>query len=184
MEQVLLMARRIREMREICGFSREMAASNLGISVNQYAAFEENGEDIPISVLYRAAQLFRVDLTELMSGKAPHLSTYCHVKKGTGLSIDRYPGYNFQSLANTYKNRVMEPILVTVEPSEKTPALVTHGGQEFNMCLEGVIDLLFENKTIRLEPGDSVYFNPALPHGEVAVGGPAQFLTVITREVQ
>ena len=146
-------------------------------------AFEESGEDIPINVLYRLAQIFKIDLNELMTGKAPHLTTYCHVKKGQGLAIDRYPGYSFQSLAHTYKDKVMEPLLVTVEPSDKA-GLVTHGGQEFNLCLEGTIEVIFEGKTIRLEPGDSIYFDPGQPHAQRAAGGASKFLTVITKEVQ
>lgn len=181
-EDVLQMARRIREMREICGFSLEELSARVGVPSDRFAAFEENGEDIPISVLYHLAQLFKVDLNELMTGQVPHLRTYCHVKKGQGQAVDRYPGYSFQSLAYAYKNRVMEPLLVTVQPSDKELSLVTHGGQEFNLCVEGIIEVLFGGKVIRLEAGDSVYFNPEHPHGQRAVGAPAKFLTVITQE--
>ena len=181
-EDVMQVACRIREMREICGFSVEELASRVGVAPERFAAFEENGDDIPISVMYHLAQIFKVDLTELMTGKAPRLRTYCHVKKGQGQTVDRYPGYSFQSLAYTYQSKVMEPLLVTVEPDGKEPALVTHGGQEFNLCMEGVVEVLFGGKAIRLEPGDSLYFNPVYPHGQRAVGGTAKFLTVITQE--
>lgn len=181
-EDVLQMARRIREMREICGLTLEDLSGRVGVPADRFAAFEENGEDIPISVLYHLAQIFKVDLSELMTGQSPHLHTYCHVRKDQGQAVDRYPGYRFQSLAHAYKSRVMEPLLVTVEPGDKAPSLVTHGGQEFNLCVEGVVEVLFAGKTIRLEPGDSVYFNPVYPHGQRAVGAPAKFLTVITQE--
>jgi quercetin dioxygenase-like cupin family protein len=74
----------------------------------------------------------------------------------------------------------MEPLLVTMEPVDYTPDPVAHGGQEFNLCLEGTMELLFDGKVIRLEAGDCVYFNPSRPHGQRAVGGKARFLTVIT----
>jgi transcriptional regulator with XRE-family HTH domain len=169
-------------MREICGFSVQEIADKLSLSSESYEQYEENGEDIPINVLYRLSQLFEVDLNELMTGNAPHLDTYCHVVKGRGLSVDRYPGYRFLSLAHTYRNRVMEPLLVTVDVSDKDPELVCHGGQEFNLCLTGVIEVLFDGKVIRLEPGDTLYFNPSRPHGQRAVGIQSTFLTVITKE--
>ena len=181
-QEVMLMARRIREMREICGFSVSELAARTGVTEAQFAAFENNGEDIPISVLYHLAQIFKVDLNELMTGNAPHLKTYCHVKKGQGLAVDRYPGYRFQNLAYTYKKKVMEPLLVTVDPSDSDPKLVVHGGQEFNLVLEGTIEVLFDGKRILLEEGDSIYFNPAYPHGQRAIEKPAKFLTVITQE--
>ena len=181
-EDILQVARRIREMREICGFTAEELAGRVGVTPERFHAFEESGEDIPISVLYHLAQIFNIDLSVLMTGNAPHLDSYCHVQKGRGQAVDRYPGYSFRHLAYTYRNKVMEPLLVTVEPSEADPALVTHGGQEFNLCLEGVIEVIFGSKVIRLEAGDSLYFNPAKPHGQRAVGGQARFLTVITAE--
>ena len=179
-QEFAAMAARIHETREICGFTQESMALALGVDVKTYAGYEENGEDIPISALYHMANLFAVDINELMSGAAPHLQSYCLVKKGRGQSVNRYPGYSFSSLAKTYKHKLMEPLLVTVEPSEEPPEMVAHSGQEFNFCLEGIVDIYFEKKILRLEPGDSLYFNSACPHGQRAVGGKAVFLTVIS----
>ncbi len=179
-EEIRLMAARIRELRDICGYTTESMAKTLGMDVSRYELYERSGEDIPISVLYQMANLFSVDINELLTGNAPHLATYCVVKKGKGARIDRYPGYTFQSLASTFKHKIMEPLLVTVQPSEDAPALVTHPGQEFNLVLEGVINVYFDQKVLRLEAGDSVYFNPEHPHGQQAVGATAKFLTVIT----
>jgi quercetin dioxygenase-like cupin family protein len=75
----------------------------------------------------------------------------------------------------------MEPLLVTLIPDEPVAALVTHGGQEFNLVLEGAIALLYDGKEHTLDAGDAVYFDPTHPHGQKAVGtGKARFLTVIT----
>ncbi|MDR0324907.1 MAG: XRE family transcriptional regulator [Oscillospiraceae bacterium] len=180
MDEIRQMAARMRELREICDFTTGEVAQKLNIAEADYIRYETDGEDVPINVLFRLAAVLGVDLNELLTGRAPHLESYCLVKRGKGMTIDRYPGYGFQSLAYTYKHRVMEPLLVTVEPGGPDPAPVSHGGQEFNMCLEGTMELLFDGKTIRLEEGDSVYFNPGRPHGQRAVGGRVRFLTVIT----
>ncbi len=172
-------AARLREIRDICGFTVQEIADSLHMPLETYVAYEENGVDIPISVLYHVANLCKVDLNELLTGMGSHIDTLSVVKRGTGLSVDRYAGYRFENLAYTFRRKMMEPLLVTVEPNEVDPTLVTHQGQEFNMVLEGVIELLFDSKRVRLEAGDSVYFDPSHPHGQKAIGGKARFLTVI-----
>jgi len=178
-EELRQLAARIRELRGVCGFSAEEVAGELKVSVEVYAGYETTGEDVPISVLYHLANKFGVDLNELLTGAEAHLSTYSVVRRGRGMNVDRYPGYRFHSLAHTFKHRMMEPLLVTVDPEPDDPKLVTHAGQEFNFVLEGTIELLFDDKRVTLNEGDCIYFNPAHPHGQRAVGGTAQFLTVI-----
>ena len=182
MEQIKQMAARIRELRDISGYTANEMAEKLGVLPELYEEYEAEGSDIPINILFSLANILGVDLNEILTGQPPRLDTYCLVKRGKGMEIDRYPGYHFHSLAYTYKNRVMEPLLVTVEPSDKDTALVTHGGQEFNLCLEGTMELIFDGKIITLGEGDAIYFNPKRPHGQRAVGERARFLTVITRD--
>lgn len=170
---------RMREVRDICGFTPEEIAKGLNIPLEVYLGYEQKGADIPISVLYHVATICGVDLNELLTGVGSHIDTMSVVKRGQGLSVDRYTGYSFENLAFTFRHKMMEPLLVTVEPSEVDPAPVTHGGQEFNMVLEGEIDFLFDAKRVRLSAGDCVYFDPSHPHGQKAVGGRARFLTVI-----
>ena len=170
---------RIRELREICGLTQEELADQLSLKTEKLALYEAEGADVPISVLYQMANLFGVDLNVLLTGSSAHLDTLCVVRRGQGHAVDRYPGYQFQALAPSFKSKMMEPLLVTVMPQEEAPALVTHPGQEFNLVLEGTIELVFDEKTVSLTAGDAVYFNPEHPHGQRAVGGKARFLTVI-----
>lgn len=172
-------AARLREIREICGYSLEDVATKLGIAREQYEGYEENGENIPISVLYQLSHEYGVDITEILTGKSPRLSNYCVVKQGQSTGIDRCPGYHFESLAYKFKRRIMEPLMVSVEPDERNMALITHAGQEFNYVVEGTIQVVLGDEEITLEAGDCIYFDPALPHGQKAIGGPAKFLTVI-----
>lgn len=171
---------RIRELREICGYTPESLVAELSIDLETLNRYETKGEDIPISVIYRLANIFKVDMNELLTGNSPHLDKLCVTRRGQGHPINRYPGYNFQELSAAYKHKIMEPLLVTVMPDEKKPGLVTHPGQEFNLVLEGVIELFFDEKSVLLNAGDAVYFDPAHPHGQRAVGVKSRFLTVIT----
>ena len=179
--QIMEIAARIRELREICGYSREELAKELGIDAELYASYEDSGKDIPISVIYEISGKFGVDFNDIITGTSAKLDTFQVIPNGKGRPVDRVKGYSFMDLAYGYGKKVMQPLLVTLEPSENKPTLITHSGQEFNMVLEGSVILMFDDKQILLETGDSVYFNPSHPHGQMCAGDkPAKFLTVIT----
>lgn len=180
-ESTKVIAERIREIREDCDLTAEDAAQALGIDVAVYSTYESAEADIPISVLYDMAKIFHLDLTELLTGKSPRLSQYCLVRKGEGIAVERYKGYRFESLAFNFLHKQIEPLLVTVEPEEnKKMSLVTHEGQEFNYVLEGRVRVILGGKEIDMAKGDSLYFDPMIPHGQMALDGTeAKFLTVI-----
>ena len=173
-------AERIKGLRDACGYTPEQFAEELGIDKETYKGYEANGEDIPISVIYEIANKCGVDFTEIVTGVAAKLDTYHVVKRGDGRSVSRFPGYRYEDLAFRFSRKIMQPLLVTLEPSDEPAALVTHAGQEFNLVLEGTILLTFDDKEIILKPGDSIYFNPLHPHSQKCVGDKkSRFLTVI-----
>lgn len=179
-QQIRELTGRIRELREVWGYTQEQLAEELGISVETYKSYEEEGLNIPINIIFQLANRFNVDFNELLSGEAGKLDTYQVVRAGQGRNADRYPGYRFKDLAYRYAHKVMQPLLVTLDPSQEPAELVSHSGQEFNMVLEGSIRLTFDKKEIILNQGDSIYFNPTHPHGQsCASDRPATFLTVI-----
>ena len=180
-EQYKMISERIRELREIFDLSAEEMANETGVSVEAYNEYETSGKNIPISVLYHISQKFGVDLSEILTGEAARISTLQVCRRGKGQTIDRYPGYVFESLSPRFKDKVMEPLLVTLMPGQPEAPLVTHEGQEFNLVLEGEIVITYGDKEYTLSAGDAVYFDPTYPHGQKAIGKEkARFLTVIT----
>lgn len=171
---------RLRELREVCDYSVEALAAELGISPELYASYEENGKDVPISVIYEIANKFKVDFTEIVTGQSAKLDTWHLIRRGGGKVINRNPEYHFEDLAYRYANKVMQPLLVTLEPSDAVAKLITHSGQEFNLVLEGTVIVTLGDKEFVMNPGDSIYFNPTIPHGQRCGGDvKARFLTVI-----
>lgn len=179
MQNINEIAARIRELREACDYTVEQLAEELDISPAVYTAYETDG-DFPISVIYQIANKFDVDFNELVTGEPSRLDTYHIVRNGEGRSVSRYEGYRFKDLAFRYADKIMQPLLVTLSPTDAPAALVTHTGQEFNFVLRGSIALTFDDQTIILNAGDSVYFNPMHPHGQRCIGDiDATFLTMI-----
>ena len=178
-QKVMDIATRLKGLRLLAGESETTVANRLGIPVEQLCQYETGEDDIPVSLLYEAADLFGVDMTEILTGVSPKLHDVCLIRSGEGLEVERYDQYRFQSLAYKYANRKIEPLLVTLDPC-KSPEPVTHKGQEFNYCLEGSMLVEIDAAPYVLAPGDSLYFNSMRPHRMLALDGrPARFLTVI-----
>lgn len=173
---------RIRELRDILGISTASMAKSVDVSEETYLDYEAGKLDIPISVLYKIASELGADMTVLLTGEAPRMNTHCIVRAGHGVDIERYPGYHYSSIAYNFIGREMEPLLVTIEPDNDPPAMVMHGGQEFNYVLEGKIRISLGKNTYELSAGDCIYFDPRLPHAQSAVGASAKFITVINQK--
>ena len=170
---------RVHELREILEISAIDMAKKLHVSYDDYQRLESGEHDMPISTLYEIAAILGVDFTALLTGNTPKMKTYSVTRKGTGARIERYPGYDFQSLSYNFKNREMEPLLVNLVRNEERPALVSHNGQEFNYVLSGTVRVTIGAKDIVLSEGDCIYFDPQQPHAQSAVSETASFLTVI-----
>lgn len=170
---------RIKELRDILGISVQDISKNIGITEQTYLEYEDGKQDIPISLLYKIANELNTDLTVLLTGEAPRMDTHSIVRANHGVDIERYPGYRYSSLAYNFIGREMEPLLVTIEPDDDSPALVVHGGQEFNYVLEGKMRITLGKHMYELNAGDCIYFDPKMPHAQTAVGKTTKFITII-----
>ena len=180
MSEINEIGARLRELREVSEYTVEQVAAELGLEPELYRSYEEDGKDIPISVIFGVANMFGVDFTEIVTGSPARLDTNHIVKRGDGKVVNRNPEYHFEDLAYRYADKIMQPLLVTLEPTDTPAKLITHSGQEFNMVLEGTVILCIGDKEFSLTAGDSIYFNPAIPHGQRCGGTEkARFLTMI-----
>jgi transcriptional regulator with XRE-family HTH domain len=182
LEQIRNIADRIRDLREIAGKSAEEAAKELELTAEIYEKYESGETEIPVSMMYEIANMYNVELTEILTGEAPTLSMWCYVRKGSGVDVERTSKYKYQSLAYNFAHKKSEPFIVTVAPEDEgIPVyLNVHPGQEFNYVVEGVLKIVINGRELVLNEGDSLYFDSASPHGMKAVGDkPAKFIAII-----
>ena len=78
---------RIRELREISGFSVEELARRTGLSTEEYLQCESGDRNLSIAFLYHCALIFGVDMSDILEGKSPKLSSYALTRKGEGQRI-------------------------------------------------------------------------------------------------
>ena len=111
-EYIKQISERIRELRDILDMDADDVARAIGVTKDEYFAYETGAKEIPISLLYKVAELFKVDPTVLMTGDVPRMDDYTVVRGGNGVKVERYPGYSFSALAFNYKHRQMDPMIV------------------------------------------------------------------------
>jgi transcriptional regulator with XRE-family HTH domain len=178
--QIKQIAERLRGLRDALDLSLAQAAEKCGISETDYARYESGESDIPMSFICEVAETFGIETTALISGNDPHSEAYSVTRKGTGTSVERTKAYKYQSLAHGFRNAKVDTFEVTVEPCDKPINLNTHSGQEFNLVLEGSMQLRIGANDITLHEGDSIYFDATKPHGMKALNGKkVKFLAVI-----
>ena len=181
-EMLKEIAQRIRALRAMEEVSVEEMAQKCDISLKEYMEYEEGKRDFSFSFIYNVANQLGVDVVDILTGDSPKLSSASVVRKGQGLKINRRDAYDYRHLAYTFRNKMAEPFMVTVEPAPESdkPVLHAHDGQEFNHMLEGTMALYIGEVVYILEEGDSIYFNSAVPHAMRAMNGKhAKFLAVV-----
>ena len=112
---------RVRELRGVLDIPAADAAAALGVDERTYLDYESGALDLPINALYKLAELFRVDVTELLTGESPRMADYTVVRAGKGAKVDRYPGYDFESLAANFRHSSSSPCSSISPPTPTKP---------------------------------------------------------------
>lgn len=181
-EQIKQIAMRIKDLREISGLSVDEAAKQCGVDRDTYISYESGEtEDIPIGFLYEAANLYKTELTAVLTGDDPRLKVYSLVRAGRGVHVERRAEYKYSHLAYNFIGRKMEPLHVVIEPDDPDApiALNYHPGHEFDYVLEGEMLLQLQDKVFHLYKGDAFYFDSGYPHGMKAINGTCSFLACV-----
>lgn len=174
-DKIFEIAERVKELREIIGFTQEEVAEATGESLESYQEYEEGKKDFPFGFLYHCAEKFDVDIVEIITGENPRLRGFTVVRQGEGLPINRAEGFDYFHLAAHFKGKLAEPFLVRApfrEQEQSRPIeLAKHEGQEFDYIISGHLRFTHSGRVVDLNPGDSIYYDSGKPHGMIATGG-------------
>ncbi len=168
-------AQRIRELREVSGFTVEEMAQRTDLAVDEYIQCEAGNRNLSIAFLYRCTLSFGVDLGDLLEGRSPKLRSYDLTRKGEGQRIEEahhMVGYN---LAADFRNRIALPLYMEIKyrpgAEYEDIELVTHEGQECDIVIRGHMKIQIGSRSEILYPGDTIYYDSGTPHGMIAVDG-------------
>jgi len=178
---------RLRKAREKRGFTLQELSSCVGTDVDTLKRMEENDMLPPLGELVRLSKALETRMSYLISSGVEEPMCLVRADQRRPVSrrgekgIERY-GYSYESLASEKANRMMEPFIVTLLPTEAVETS-THDGQEFLFVLEGQMMARVGDRTEFLGPGDAIYYDSSNPHYVKSVGGKkAKILAVIYPE--
>ncbi len=173
--QVREIAERIRALREILDISIEEMAAATDVTVEQYATYESGETDMSIAFTYNCAKRLGVEVTDILQGNSPTLSSFTITRAGKGLSTNKRDNFDYRHLAPLFKNKKVEPFLVTAyykEDEQNKPLhLNYHNGQEVDIIKSGYLKMQVGDHVEIACAGDVLYYDSSTPHGMIATGG-------------
>ncbi len=164
-------AARIRELRNITGLTEAEMAEKTEISEEQYKTLEQGETDFGFTFIYKCANVFGVEIKDLLDGSSPILSMCTVTRKGEGLPFARKTGFFYYDLAPSFRDKLAEPFLVTVPFKGDEMHFEKHDGQEIDIVIKGRMCIQVGNRTEILEEGDTIYYNSGTPHAIRALDG-------------
>ena len=115
--QLLEIAARIREMRQVSGFTEAEMAEKTDTSVEEYRRYELGELDFPFTFIHKCAIAFGIAIADLLEGESPKLSSYMVTRKGEGQQTAKEDGISIQNLAPLFRGKLAEPYWVRYDLS-------------------------------------------------------------------
>jgi transcriptional regulator with XRE-family HTH domain len=183
----------LKDLRKQRGMTLTDASEKTGLPVSTLSKIENNKMSLSYDKLLRMCNALEVDISELFSGGSGEWKPPMPVpsgrrsinRRGSGYAINT-PSYSHHYLAADLLNKRAVPIIAEIHARSLAEfgELVRHPGEEFAYILEGVIDLYTDlYAPVRLEAGDSIYFDSGMGHAYVAVSdGVCKVLSVCASE--
>lgn len=179
-----VVAQRLASLRKLNGLSLEQVATRAGITKSYLSKLERGLSSPTIATLLRLAEALGRSAEQLI-GEAEQNDDIVLVKAQDRIPFTRSKereGYIYEAIAANRTQKAMVPFIMTPPAivNEKTD-LAGHAGEELIFMVSGLMEVIFEDRVIQLEPGDSLYFDASIPHRSRSLSAePAQALVVVS----
>jgi transcriptional regulator with XRE-family HTH domain len=164
--------KRIKAIRVEKRFTLENVAAHTGFTKGYLSKVEKSAKSPPVSTLSTIARALDVSIS-LLLGEENQSTPLCLVKKGERPLIARDGtafGYSYEAIAYKFRNRMMEPFILTLPLNPKKRTMYKHEGQEILFVLEGTMKFFHGNEELIVDEGDCIYFDSMIPHFGESVG--------------
>ena len=178
---------RIKALRKDRALSLAELARTMGVSEATLSRVENGQSLVSAHHLDQLSQTLGVDITAFFedSGKSISNGIRSICRKGEGVTLFT-ARYEAQVLCTDIAAKRMHPAIntVTISSLDEAGGFSRHDGEEFLHVLSGTLTLLTEfYEPLRLEAGDSIYFDGHMGHAYLSSdGAPTQILVIATTE--
>jgi transcriptional regulator with XRE-family HTH domain len=176
----------LRTIRQRNGWTLEQVAERSGISRSTLSKVERSKLQLTYDKLARLSKGLGVEINELFGEASTprlHATRRSITRADDGIAIET-GAYSHRYLNTDIMSKRFVPIVVDVKARtlEEFGDMIRHPGEEFIFVITGVVELHTElYAPVRLNPGDSVFFDSMMLHAYLTVGDePARCVGVCT----
>jgi transcriptional regulator with XRE-family HTH domain len=174
----------IRALRHERGLSLRDLSRLTGFSISFLSLVERGRSSLALTSLQKVATAlgtnvasFFPDVDQACKAPAPHVVRAFGGARQLSTGSQR----TYKLLSGRGFKHVLEPMLVTVEPSEVIEEPYAHDAEEFVYVLAGELLFVIDGVDHRLGPGDSIHLQSTIPHSiHNDTGEPVEALWVLT----
>jgi transcriptional regulator with XRE-family HTH domain len=158
---MLKIGKKIKQLRLLKNLTQEELATRCDLTKGYISQLENDLTSPSIATLVDILDVLGTNLNEFFSQDT--------VTEKIVFTKEDYvqTNYDYGSITwlvtNAQKNE-MEPILLVLNPKEKTQNDYPHEGEEFGYILEGSIVICIDNKKFKCKKGETFYFDSSKPH--------------------
>lgn len=169
-------SRAIRNARIAQGLSLRALSARAGLPYSTLSKLENGKMALTYDKLIRLAQALNMDLKDIVAAEQPTapvaVGRRSVTRAGEELEAESERHEHHYPAADLL-GKMMIPIIIDVHARsvEELGGLVRHSGEEYLYVLRGTMDLHSDlYAPLRLNAGDSVYFDSGMAHGYVRIG--------------
>ncbi|MGX6565280.1 helix-turn-helix domain-containing protein [Cupriavidus necator] len=177
-------AERLAALRKLNGLTLEELAQRASLTKSYLSKLERGLSSPTIGTVLKLAEALDVTVDQLIA-KPQRGNEILLVK-----AADRVPfspsaerqGYTYEAIATERVDKAMQPfVMVPPFTLAQDQPMASHAGEELIFVVSGEMEVLFDDRTVRMKAGDSLYFNASIPHRSRSIGKTlAQALVVVS----
>lgn len=165
----------LRQIRSERNMTLAQVSERVGLPVSTLSKVETGKMSLSYEKLMKISRGLDIDITRLFQKEAPEPASRFSGRRSITRASEgpriRTSTYGYVYPAADLLRKSLNPMVIDVQVRsiEAFGELMRHPGEEFAMVLEGAVDFHCDlYSPVRLETGDTIYFDGAMGHGYVA----------------
>ena len=151
-----------------CGFSKSLLSKI------------ENGKVIPpMGTLAKISRSLRVKMSTLFEDNSNNRAIYTSAKNLERKAEPTKAGYSMLPFATDFRDKKMQPFIVSAEKGKVKMNDLSHEGQELIYIIEGSVKFKVGQEVFEMKKGDSLYFDSLEKHSILPTSKKLRYLNII-----
>jgi len=178
---------KIRKLRHDRRMTLQKVSTEIGVSTALISQIENGHISPPIGTLTRIARFFDVKMADFFT-EQEEPRRYEVVRAGEqSARRDMIPDTGMKRAVELFSNhpyaKKLAPSLIEIPATAKEDSGHSHAGEEFVLVIEGSLIICYGAHDIKLDEGDSIYFDADTVHSFISAGNQgAKLLSIVSRQ--